>query len=191
MASQPIYLWGWLVLLTNCLKITSGFVGIFTEAVLHIAHYLSYAKSSLVTRLPVGSSGSSFSSPLISFSTEKETVLSTISLLRSVSLPNVKWKRPSISITVLLSCVPVRLGLEDAMDFVSTILRGADWMLTSLLGVTNSQVSGCAVNLVSTHLSSTLNLLSIYLRVLASSYYVMLYVCGVCISSITYCSVNV
>lgn len=110
-------------------------------------------------------------------------------LVKECFPPNVKWKRPSISI--LLSCVPVRLGPEDTTDFVSMILRGADWMLTSLLGVTNSQVSGYAVNLVSTHSSSTLNLLSIYFRVLASSYYVMLYVCGVCISSISYCSVNV
>ncbi|CAN7116544.1 unnamed protein product, partial [Brassica rapa subsp. narinosa] len=63
------------------------------------------------------------------FSLEKQT---TTSLLRSVSLPNIKWKCPSISISVLLSCVAVRLGPEDATGFVSAILRGEDWMLTSL-----------------------------------------------------------
>uniref|UniRef100_A0A0D3CZU8 Leucine-rich repeat-containing N-terminal plant-type domain-containing protein n=1 Tax=Brassica oleracea var. oleracea TaxID=109376 RepID=A0A0D3CZU8_BRAOL len=63
------------------------------------------------------------------FSLEKQT---TTSLLRSVLLPNIKWKCPSISISVLLSCVAVRLGPEDATGFVSAILRGEDWMLTSL-----------------------------------------------------------
>ncbi|KAL0726665.1 hypothetical protein Bca4012_022758 [Brassica carinata] len=47
---------------------------------------------------------------------------STTSLLRSVFLPNVKWKCLFISITVLLFCVEVRSGPEDATDFVSTKL---------------------------------------------------------------------
>ncbi|WZZ74365.1 hypothetical protein YC2023_085735 [Brassica napus] len=60
---------------------------------------------------------------------------------------------PSISITDLLSCGAVRSGPEDAADFVSTILRGADWVLTSPFHVTISQLSNCVVKALSTHLS--------------------------------------
>ncbi|KAF3577196.1 hypothetical protein DY000_02029225 [Brassica cretica] len=106
------------------------FTGVGTEAGLHITMHLSCVKSLLSSPLPVGLPGPS-SSPLAYFSFEKRTAISTTSLLRSVSLPNVKWKCPPIFIAVLLSCVAVRLGPEDAIDFVSTILRGADWVLTS------------------------------------------------------------
>ncbi|KAH0908120.1 hypothetical protein HID58_031441 [Brassica napus] len=114
----------------------SYLLGVFTKTDVQIWSYLSCAKSLLFTHLPVDSS-SSTSSSLAAFSLEKQT---TTSLLRSVSLPNIKWKCPSISISVLLSCVAVRLGPEDATGFVSAILRGEDWMLTSL--VTISQLSG-------------------------------------------------
>ncbi|KAF3586462.1 hypothetical protein F2Q69_00032303 [Brassica cretica] len=134
----------------------SYLLGVFTKTDVQIWSYLSCAKSLLFTHLPVDSS-SSTSSSLAAFSLEKQT---TTSLLRSVSLPNIKWKCPSISISVLLSCVAVRLGPEDATGFVSAILRGEDWMLTSL--VTISQLSGRegVVKVLSTHLSLVLNSLS-------------------------------
>ncbi|KAF8096809.1 hypothetical protein N665_0301s0053 [Sinapis alba] len=128
--------------------------GVLTKKDVQIWSYLSCAKSLLFTHLPMDSS-SSTSSSLAAFSLEKQT---TTSLLRSVSLPNIKWKCPSISISVLLSCVAVRLGPEDATGFASAILRGEDWMLTSL--VTISQLSGCegfidAFELVLNSLSSS------------------------------------
>ncbi|KAL0666553.1 hypothetical protein Bca4012_029257 [Brassica carinata] len=128
--SLPTMLWGYLVSLINCLKVIYEFTGVGTEAGLHITMHLSCVKSLLSSPLPVGLPGPS-SSPLAYFSLEKRTAISTTSLLRSVSLPNVKWKCPPIFIAILLSCVAVRLGPEDATDFVSTILRGADWVLTS------------------------------------------------------------
>nr|VDD15182.1 unnamed protein product [Brassica oleracea] len=125
--SQPTMLWGYLVSLINCLKVIYEFAEVDTEAGLHITMHLSCAKSLISSPLPVGLPGSS-SSPLASFSLEKRTAISTTSLLRSVSLPNVKWKCPPIFIAVLLSCVAVRLGPEDATDFVSTILRGTPFV---------------------------------------------------------------
>nr|VDD54323.1 unnamed protein product [Brassica oleracea] len=118
----------------------------------HSPHLLS-------NHLPVGSLGSP-SPPLASVLVKKRTVLSNTSLLKSVSLPNIKWKSPSISITDLLSCGAVRSGPEDAADFVSSILRGADWVLTSPFHVTISQLSNCVVKALSTHLSLVLNSLS-------------------------------
>ncbi|KAG2304993.1 hypothetical protein Bca52824_033644 [Brassica carinata] len=112
--------------------------------------YLSCAKSLS------GSSSSTFTS----FSLEKRTILSTSSFLRSVSLPNVKWMCPPISITVLLSCVAVRSGPEDAADFVSTIIRGADWVLTSQFKVTISLLSDHVRKATSTHSSIVLSTLS-------------------------------
>ncbi|WZZ38544.1 hypothetical protein YC2023_034803 [Brassica napus] len=128
------------------------FNGVFTEADLHTTPYFSCAKSLLSNHLPVGSPGSP-SPPLASVLVKKRTVLSNTSLLKSVSLPNIKWKSPSISITDLLSCGAVRSEPEDAADFVSTILRGADWVLTSHFHVTISQLSNCVVKALSTHLS--------------------------------------
>ena len=157
--SQPTVLWGFLISLINCLKTSDGFNGVFTEADLHTTPYFSCAKSLLSNHLPVGSPGSP-SPPLASVLVKKRTVLSNTSLLKSVSLPNIKWKCPSISITVLLSCGAVRSGPEDAADFVSTILRGADWVLTSPFHVTISQLSNFVVKALSTHLSLVLNSLS-------------------------------
>ncbi|CAN6891720.1 unnamed protein product, partial [Brassica oleracea] len=134
-------------------------VSLFQQAGLHTTPYFSCAKSLLSNHLPVGSLGSP-STPLASVLVKKRTVLSNTSLLKSVSLPNIKWKSPSISITNLLSCGAVRSGPEDAADFVSTILRGADWVLTSPFHVTISQLSNCVVKALSTHLSLVLNSLS-------------------------------
>ncbi|CAG7883995.1 unnamed protein product, partial [Brassica rapa] len=136
--------------------IIDGFSGLFTEAG---SPYLSYTKSLMFAQSPMGSPGSP-SSPLAYFCLEKRTFSSTTSLLRSVSLPNIKWKCSSISITVLLSCVAARSGPEDATDFVSTIFRGADWVLTSPLYVTISQLSDFVVKALSTHSSFVLNSLS-------------------------------
>ncbi|KAG2265802.1 hypothetical protein Bca52824_072881 [Brassica carinata] len=149
--SQPTFLWGFLISLINCLKTSDGFNGVFTEADLHTTPYFSCGKSFLSNHLPVGSPGSP-SPPLASVLVKKRTVLSNTSLLKSVSLPNIKWKSPSISIADLLSCGAVRSGPEDATDFVSTILRGADWVLTSPFHVTISQLSNCVVKTLSTHL---------------------------------------
>ncbi|KAF8093542.1 hypothetical protein N665_0383s0167 [Sinapis alba] len=133
--------------------------GFLAKVGLHITPYLSYPKSLLFIQLPMGSSGLP-SSPVAYICLEKQTVSSATSLLRSVSLPNVKWKCPSISITVLLSCVAVRSGPEDATDFISTIFRGADWVLTSPLFVTISQPIDVVVKALSTHLSFVLNSVS-------------------------------
>ncbi|KAF8103798.1 hypothetical protein N665_0185s0070, partial [Sinapis alba] len=80
LASQLTFLWGKLVSLTNFLKVTDGFIGIFTEADLHTMFYSSCAKSLLFLHLPVDSSGSS--SSLVSFSPEKRTVLLFASIFR-------------------------------------------------------------------------------------------------------------
>ena len=157
--SQPTTVWEYLVSLINCLKFIYEFIGFGTETGLHITMHLSCAKSLRSIPLLVGLPGSS-SSPLASFLLENRTALSTTSLLRSVFFPNVKWKWPSIFITVLLFCVVVCLGSEDATDFVSMILRGADWVLTLPLYVNIFQLFDFVVKTLSTHSSFVLNLLS-------------------------------
>ena len=132
------------------------FSELFTEAG---SPYLSYTKSLMFAQSPMGSPGSP-SSPLAYFCLEKRTFSSTTSLLRSVSLPNIKWKCPSISISVLLSCVAVRLVPEDATGFVSAILRGEDWMLTSLVTISQLSSREGVVKVLSTHLTLVLNSLS-------------------------------
>ncbi|CAF1710586.1 unnamed protein product [Brassica napus] len=82
--------------------------------------------------------------------------------MRSVISPAIKQMKLSKSLTVLLSCGEVRTGPEDATDFVSTIFRGVDWLSTSRFNVTKFQLSGFAVNFISTHSSLTQNSLSIY-----------------------------
>lgn len=141
--------------------------------------YLSFVKS-FVAQLLVDSSGF----------LKKRTLSTPASVKRNVSPPNVKWRCMLISITVLLSCVPVRLGPEDATDFVTTIFGSADWVLTSCLKVTKFQVSGSAANLALTHSSPTLNSLSSYFSVLAMFYVVMFSDCRV-LSSLSCCSSEV
>ncbi|KAF8104764.1 hypothetical protein N665_0168s0007 [Sinapis alba] len=80
LASQLTFSWEKLVFLTNFLKVTDGFIGIFTEVDLHTMFYSSCTKSLLCLHLPVDSSGSS-SSSLVSFSPEKRTVLLFASFL--------------------------------------------------------------------------------------------------------------
>lgn len=99
-------------------------------------------------------------SRLASFILVKRNTLSILSLLRSVFLLNIKWKCSSISTTVLLYCVAVHLKCECKTDFVLTIFRGADWVLTSPLYVTISQLFEFVVKALSTHSSFILNLLS-------------------------------
>ncbi|CAN6906651.1 unnamed protein product [Brassica oleracea] len=70
------------------------------------------------------------------------------------------------SLIVLLSSGAVCTGLEDAMDFVSTIFRGVDWLSTSQFNVTMFQLFGGAVKFTLTHSSCFLNSLSIYPRVI-------------------------
>ncbi|CAF2062988.1 BnaC06g29880D [Brassica napus] len=60
--------------------------------------------------------------------------------------------------TVLLSYVAVCTGPEDASETTSVYLVGENWVSTSLL--TNFQLSGFVVKLLSTHSSFALNLLS-------------------------------
>ncbi|CAN6986618.1 unnamed protein product [Brassica oleracea var. botrytis] len=82
--------------------------------------------------------------------------------MRSVISPAIKQMKLSKSLTILLTCGAVRTGPEDATDFVSTIFRGVDWLSTSRFNVTKFQLSGFAMNFISTHSSLTQNLLSIY-----------------------------
>ncbi|WZY75993.1 hypothetical protein YC2023_022377 [Brassica napus] len=91
-------------------------------------------------------------------------VLPHASVMRNVFPPNTKWRCVSLSIAVCSSCVAVRLGPKDATDIVSTIFRGADWILTSRYKVTKFQVSSTAVSLAPTHSSHASSSLSFYLR---------------------------
>ncbi|KAJ4882063.1 Uncharacterized protein Rs2_39118 [Raphanus sativus] len=128
-----------------------------------------------------------------SFFSEKRTILPSASSLRNVFPPNTKWSCVSLSITVLSSCGAVRLGPEDATDVVSTILRGADWILTSQCKVTKSQVSGVAVILALMHSSLASSSLSIYLRGLSTFilYALVFIILRVCLNSSLICSSNV
>ncbi|KAJ4907417.1 Uncharacterized protein Rs2_11075 [Raphanus sativus] len=166
---QPTIVWGLLISLIKCLKTSDGFNGVFTEA---------------VVVLPVGSPETSPAPVLL----KKRTVLPIVSLIKSVSLPNNKWKCPSISITVLLSCGVVRSGPEDAAGFVSTRSRGADWMSmsTSQYKVTISLLSDHVVkaSFTMTHSGCSLNSLSIYPRGFSKSIsYVVLFSFYCCASS--------
>ncbi|KAH0875585.1 hypothetical protein HID58_072947 [Brassica napus] len=143
--SQPTLMWGGLVALINLLKISGGFIGVFTETELHIRFHVSCFKSSLSYHLPVGSPGPS----LPSFA----------SFIRSV-LPPILWRCSFISIIVLLSCGAVCSGPEDAAGFVSMSFRGADWMLTSQFKMTISLLSDHVGKATLTHSSTVLNSLS-------------------------------
>ncbi|CAN7000681.1 unnamed protein product, partial [Brassica oleracea var. botrytis] len=186
--SQPMLLWGMLIFFINFLKISGGFIWIFTETYLHTMRHLSFMKK----LQPFHSPGLSSLSSLASFSSEKRSVLSPVSFSRSVFPLNVKWRCMPISIIVCLSCGAVRSGPEDATDFVSTVFRGADWVSTSHK-VTISQVSGIAMKLASTHSSFSLSSLSTYLRGFSISiaYVVSSFVCRVCLNSFLLCSSNV
>lgn len=194
LVSQPISKWGGLVFLSNPLKVFGGFTFIFTETDLHSMLHFSCTKNLIDVHLLVDSSGSfSFSSSLASFFLEKRTILPLLSSLRNVSPPNTKWSCVSLSITILSSCVAVRLGPEDATDIVSMIFRGADWILTSRFKVTKSQVSGAVVILVSTHSSIASSSLSFYLRGFSTFmlYVFVLVFVGVWLNSLFICSSNV
>ncbi|KAF8090506.1 hypothetical protein N665_0475s0040 [Sinapis alba] len=164
-APKPTFVWGNLAIMVNLLIIFDGFIEVITEAGIRTTTYLSYMKNSHGFRLLVDSPGQSTSPSSLhpSFSSEMRAVLPPASL-RTVFLPNTKWRCVSLSIAVLSSCVAARLGPEDATDVVLTIFRGADWILTSRYKVTKSQVSGTAVLLAPTHLKLALNSLSFYLR---------------------------
>ncbi|KAF8091718.1 hypothetical protein N665_0437s0006 [Sinapis alba] len=164
-----MYLWGVLISLINFLKISVGFSRIFTETYFLTMSHLSCAKKLQMFYLPVDSSGPSSLSSSTSFSLEKRSALSYVSFLKSVSSPNVKWRCIPISIIVCLSYVTVCSGPEDTTDFVSTLVRGADWVSTSYFKMTISQVFSIAVKLISTHSSCSLNSLSPYLRGFSTS----------------------
>ncbi|CAF2114620.1 unnamed protein product [Brassica oleracea] len=143
--------------------------------------------------LPVGSSGQS--TPLSSlsyFSQEMRAVLPHASVMRNVFPPNTKWRCVSLSIAVCSSCVAVHSGPEDATDVVSTIFRGADWILTSRYKVTKFQASSTAVGLALTHSSHASSSLSFYLRGFSTfSLYALLFVVRVWLNSFLICSWNV
>ncbi|CDY20011.1 BnaA09g02400D [Brassica napus] len=143
--------------------------------------------------LPVDSSGQSTPlSSLSSFSQEMRAVLPHASVMRNVFPPNTKWRCVSLSIAVCSSCVAVRSGPEDATDIVSTIFRGADWILTSQYKVTKFQVSSTAVSLAPTHSSHDSSSLSFYLRGFSTfSLYALLLVVRVWLNSFLICSLNV
>ncbi|KAF8050102.1 hypothetical protein N665_2044s0003 [Sinapis alba] len=144
------------------------------------------------SRLPVDSPGSPSSSLSSVSSSEEQTVPPVVSFLRSALHLITIWRYLSISIAVLLSCVAVCLGAEDATEFVLTIFRGTDWILMSQFKVTNSQVFDDVVNLVLTHSSFALNSLSFYRRDLSTSiYYVVLSFVGrVWLNSFLICNLN-
>ncbi|KAF8115610.1 hypothetical protein N665_0025s0078 [Sinapis alba] len=189
--SKPTFMWGSLAILAKFLIVFNGFIEIITEIDMHTSPYLFYTKSSHRFRLLVGSPGKSTS--LSSFFRKRRAVLPCPSFMRNVSPPNSKWRCVSVSIAVLLSCGAVRLGPEDATDVVSTIFRGADWILTSQYKVTNSQVSSIAMSLALTHSSHVSNSLSLYPRGFStfSLYALMLFVIRVWLNSFLACSSNV
>jgi len=160
---------------------------------MHTTPYLSYKKSFRSFYLPVGSSGQS--TPLSSlsyFSQEMRVVLPHASVMRNVFPPNTKWRCVSLSIAVCSSCVAVHSGPGDATDVVSTIFRGADWILTSRYKVTKFQASSTAVGLALTHSSHASSSLSFYLRGFSTfSLYALLFVVIVWLNSFLICSWNV
>ncbi|KAF8103144.1 hypothetical protein N665_0188s0097 [Sinapis alba] len=79
--------------------------------------------------------------------------------MRSVLFPAIKRMNLPKSLTVLLSCGAVCTGPEDATDFVSTIFRGVDWLLTSLY-VIIFLLSDFVVKANSTHSSFVLDSVS-------------------------------
>ncbi|KAH0887761.1 hypothetical protein HID58_050190 [Brassica napus] len=100
--------------------------------------------------------------------------------MRSVISPAIKQTKLSKFLTVLLSCGAVRMGPEDATDFVSMIFRGVDCLSTSRYNVTKFQLSGFAVNLTVTHSGFTQNSLSFYHRDFSTPIvYVVLSLCTV------------
>ncbi|CAF1888669.1 unnamed protein product [Brassica napus] len=143
--------------------------------------------------LPVGSPGQS--TPLSSlsyFSQEMRAVLPHASVMRNVFPPNTKWRCVSLFIAVCSSCVAVHSGPKDATDVVSTIFRGADWILTSRYKVTKFQASSTAVGLALTHSSHASSSLSFYLRGFSTfSLYALLFVVRVWLNSFLICSWNV
>ncbi|WZZ30981.1 hypothetical protein YC2023_014382 [Brassica napus] len=162
--SKPTFVWGSLVIWSNLLIFFGGFTENITETVdMHTTPYLSYKKSFRSFYLPVGSPGQS--TPLSSlsyFSQEMRAVLPHASVMRNVFPPNTKWRCVSLFIAVCSSCVAVHSGPKDATDVVSTIFRGADWILTSRYKVTKFQASSTAVGLALTHSSHASSSLQLF-----------------------------
>ncbi|KAH0863256.1 hypothetical protein HID58_080467 [Brassica napus] len=93
---------------------------------------------------------------------------------------------------VCSSCVAVRSGPEDATDVVSTIFRGADWILTSRYKVTKFQAFSIALSLAPTHSSHASSSMSFYFRGFSTfSLYALLFVVRVWLNSFLICSWNV
>ncbi|CAN6973493.1 unnamed protein product, partial [Brassica oleracea var. botrytis] len=142
-----------------------GFTKPLIQTIVNTISYPSIQKRSLLLWLsvdsPIPSSSKTFS-------------------MRSVISPAIKQTKLSKFLTVLLSCGAVRMGPEDATDFVSMIFRGVDCLSTSRYNVTKFQLSDFAVNLTVTHSGFTQNSLSFYHRDFSTPIvYVVLSLCTV------------
>ncbi|KAF8097240.1 hypothetical protein N665_0292s0019 [Sinapis alba] len=135
-----------LVLLTCCLSTIYRFIEGFFETAMLITSYPSSKKKRLSSCVLVGS--------LATLSPSSNAFS-----MRSVLSPAIKRMNLPKSLTVLLSCGAVCTGPEDATEFVSTIFRGVDWLLTSLY-VIIFLLSDFVVKAISTHSSFVLDSLS-------------------------------
>lgn len=134
----------------NCLKNFGGVTEIFTETVLHTS-YLFCAKSL---------SGSS-SSKFTSFSLwRRELFYHTTSFLKSVFFPTLNGSSIHIYNLLVILCSGSLFRPENAADFVSTIFRDTDWVLTSQFKVIISLMSDNVVKATSMHSIIVLSLLS-------------------------------
>lgn len=143
-----------LVLLSRVIRSSSGF-GIPNRIFQRLMFYLSFLKSSISS----SSSCEERRLPLYLLSVKGTKV--------SVSSPSSLF---SLN-TILLSCVAVSTGPEDANENTSGFLVGAGWSSTSQSKVTNSQLADFVVQAPLTHSSSASNPLSSSHEDLSASIY--------------------
>ena len=133
------------VLLARVKRSSNGFIGILNRIFQLLMFYLFFLKSFSI------SSSSSYE--------ERRLPL----YLLSVNGAKVSVSSPSILFslnTILLFCVAVSTGPEDANENTSGFLVGAGWSSTSQSKVTNSQLADFVVQAPLTHSSSASNPLS-------------------------------
>ncbi|KAG5394970.1 hypothetical protein IGI04_024933 [Brassica rapa subsp. trilocularis] len=126
------------VLLARVIRSSNGFIGILNRIFQRLMFYLSFLKSSISS----SSSCEERRLPLYLLSVKGAKV--------SVSSPSSLF---SLN-TILLFCVAVSTGPEDANENTSGFLVGAGWSSTSQSKVTNSQVADFVVQAPLTHSSS-------------------------------------
>ena len=146
------------VLLARVKRSSNGFIGILNRIFQLLMFYLFFLKSFSI------SSSSSYE--------ERRLPLYLLSVKVSVKGAKVSVSSPSILFSlniILLFCVAVSTGPEDANENTSGFLVGAGWSSTSQSKVTNSQLADFVVQAPLTHSSSTSNPLSSSYEYLSAS----------------------